>query len=777
MNHTGSVLIGWMMAFTIAPWAPVGPASASDQPSKASPSAPAREKGFAGYVYRPLSPSEARAAGLPDTDGVVVKQVLPNTPASKAGLEEGDILRRYDDHVIKSESRIDEVRSLYAAGDRVRVTVVRSGKPLTLTMVLEPMPKQYSEARPRTNVDEALRSPRTRFSLPGLFPGRVVEIHDERASLKGRVSPDVVKEMVVKGITTLTGAGPAKSFSMFFSKDDIVGIKVNPVGAGIISTHLEVVDAIIAWLTDNGLPRKNVVIWDRFDHMLAEAGFVPGRYPGISLEALQTMDPDAQEGKSGNDGRWLRPDGRHASEGNFDPDVYYFADVEGPKDKGYLNQHVFNGKNSYFGKLVTKRLTKIINVPVFKNVGNAVSMATKNLGYGAICNTNRLHGPLFLQVCPEVLAFPCIRDKLVLNITDGITGQYEGGPSPAAQFCWPLNTLFFGTDPFAMDMVGHTLMVEKRKSQGVRVNEHPRFTEYLRYAQKVGLGITDVSRIVVVKKCLVGFVVQGSPLNGQERLASPGKAAFRRSPPVTYTAGNLDTHIDGGAVLFLEYGFDRLTVERFSSGSGEITLETYRLASPESALGIYLMSCGKETVVAGVRARNTGNARQITCLKGRCFVQAMGARGGDTLLPDMVRLLNETLDAIAPESLEDPFVHLPRAGLIRGSERLIRGECGLHSLVTLAERNYLGLGGPVTAITGDYSDRTGATYTRILVDYPDDGAAASTFLALCSSLDPTLTMLGRSDALLTYRSSNGRFGIVSRAGRRIEVRFDLLSRP
>ena len=34
-----------------------------------------------------------------------------------------------------------------------------------------------------------------------------------------------------------------------------------------------VVDAIVAWLRRGGLPAKNIVIWDRFDYMLADAGF------------------------------------------------------------------------------------------------------------------------------------------------------------------------------------------------------------------------------------------------------------------------------------------------------------------------------------------------------------------------------------------------------------------------------------------------------------------------------------------------------------------------
>ena len=88
-----------------------------------------------------------------------------------------------------------------------------------------------------------------------------------------------------------------------------------------------------------------------------------------------------------------------------------------------------------------------------------------------------------------------IRDKLVLNVTDGLRAQYEGGPGPESKFIYSLGTLFFATDPFALDMVCHRLLVDKRKSMGVKVNEHPMYTEYLRYAQRLGLGIADPDRI------------------------------------------------------------------------------------------------------------------------------------------------------------------------------------------------------------------------------------------------------------------------------------------
>lgn len=358
--------------------------------------------------------------------------------------------------------------------------------------------KNYQSGRPdrtKTNIDEFLKIPRTKNSIPGLFPGKVVQVHQKNAMTDVNPDPEIVNQIFLTGLEKLTGKKSDESFSLWFNNEDIVGIKVNPVGAGLISTRLEVVDAVVEWLVKNGLPRENIVIWDRFDYMLADAGFTTERYPDIRIEGLQTMDEAAAMGETEDDSKWLDSSGKHRSQPNFDKDIYYWADVDGPNDKAYLNQQVFNGQYSFYGKLITEDLTKIINIPVFKNTGNGISMATKNLGYGAVCNTNRLHKPLFFDVCTEVLAHPVIRDKLVLNINDGLRAQYDGGPMPAAQFTYLYNNLFFATDPFALDMVCHQILVKKRKEMNVTVNEHPRYTEYLHYAQRLKLGIADPEKI------------------------------------------------------------------------------------------------------------------------------------------------------------------------------------------------------------------------------------------------------------------------------------------
>jgi len=359
---------------------------------------------------------------------------------------------------------------------------------------------QEKQAAPKveTNISDFLKVPKNKHSLPGPFPGKAVKVQDERSLEQDRFNSEVIHQMVEKGITTLTGKSMKESFGLFFDKRDIIGLKVNPVGPPLINTSQELVDAVIAWLVANGTPKQNIIIWDRFDYMLKDAGFTAGRFPGIGIEGLQTMD------ERGNN--WRDKDGNHVSINNFDRNVFYYAKgIVGKKVRGYkddefyLNQHVFNGEYSYFGKLVTQKLTKIINLAAYKNTGNGISMACKNLGYGALCNTGRLHDPLFFSVCTEVFAAPVIRDKLVLNITDGIRGQYEGGPDKNAQFVYPNRALYFATDPFALDMICHRELVAKRKEMGIQVNENPRWTEYLFYAEKLGLGVATPERIKLTR--------------------------------------------------------------------------------------------------------------------------------------------------------------------------------------------------------------------------------------------------------------------------------------
>jgi len=356
-----------------------------------------------------------------------------------------------------------------------------------------------ASAPPVTNIDDFMKVPKGKHAIPGPFPGKVVTVTDPKSLVDDKPDAKVVADMFERGLRTLTGKSMKESYDLFFEPNDLIGIKVNPVGPPLIQTKIELTQAVVAWLMANKVPANRIVIWDRFDYMLKDAGYTADKFPaGVTIEGLQTMD------ETGN--TWRDASGNHVSINNFDQKVFYFAKgivgkgVKGyPNDEFYLNQHVFNGEYSYFGKLLTQKLTKIINLAAFKNTGHGISMATKNLGYGSLCNVGRLHAPLSLQVCTEVLAAPVVRDKLVLNVTDALRAQYDGGPDKNSQFVYNAHTLYFATDPFALDMVCHKEILAKRKAMSVTVNENPRFTEYLRNAEKLGLGLVADDKINLVK--------------------------------------------------------------------------------------------------------------------------------------------------------------------------------------------------------------------------------------------------------------------------------------
>jgi len=168
-----------------------------------------------------------------------------------------------------------------------------------------------------TNLADFMKVRRGHHAIPGAFPGKVVQVTNPKSLEGDRVDARVVAGMVEAGITALTGTGMKKSFKLLFEPGDVVGIKINPVGGPLIQSKPEVVEALIAWLEGNGLPRRNIVIWDRFDDMLREAGYTPERFPGIRIESLQTM---VEEGKS-----FRNEKGEHVSASRFDRDAYYFA--------------------------------------------------------------------------------------------------------------------------------------------------------------------------------------------------------------------------------------------------------------------------------------------------------------------------------------------------------------------------------------------------------------------------------------------------------------------
>jgi len=135
----------------------------------------------------------------------------------------------------------------------------------------------------------------------------------------------------------------------------------------------------------------------------------------------------------------------------------------------------------------------------------------KNLSHGFVNNVERSHATPTLNATgtfiPAVLNLPVFRQKVVLNIVDGVRASYEGGPGGRAQFIWEHKTMYFGTDPVALDKTGWKVIDRKRAEMGlppVAESKANKFSpisfpqvEHIELAGILGLGEFDDGKIDV----------------------------------------------------------------------------------------------------------------------------------------------------------------------------------------------------------------------------------------------------------------------------------------
>ena len=356
-----------------------------------------------------------------------------------------------------------------------------------LTKTAAAKTKISAPGKPATNIADAMAIPRTKMSMPGKFPGSVVRVNHPACIVDGQPSYEAAYEMLKTCMLELTGQKDLKkAWSMFVDPKDIIGLKVNPVAGPILTTSHAVTQAIVKQLEEAGIPRKNMVIWDRREMQLTETGYTEENYPGIKITGTECEDAN---------GGYFGDNGVLYSDERIDKTQYFYADVEGEYDAETMPFMVNGGVNSYFTRICTEQVTKIINVPILKNAGSAVTLCLKNLAFGAISNTGRLHKDLWNETCAYACAFPPLRDKVVLNIVDGLKGCFDGGPAANPQFICNYNTMLVGSDPVAVDRIGHDIMIKKRIEEKIQSEDKSDSLRFMEIAQELKLGVADRNKI------------------------------------------------------------------------------------------------------------------------------------------------------------------------------------------------------------------------------------------------------------------------------------------
>ncbi len=244
-----------------------------------------------------------------------------------------------------------------------------------------------------------------------------------------------------------------------------------------------------------------------------------------------------------------------------------------------------------------------------------------------------------------------------------------------------------------------------------------------------------------------------------------------------FRGADLYGHINGGAEVFLELGFDRLEVQRYTSNGDELSVELYHMEDPEAALGIYLMKCGQESPVPTVEARHTVSDLQVHLVQGSVYATVNNFSGTDGASAALVPFAAEVASRIEPAPAAGVLALLPEEDLIPGSERIIRGPFTLGALYTLGEGDLLRLGETeTTAVAAQYGSED-APVTRIVARYDAPATAQATFAHIVESLDSYLEPVAQSEGRLVFTDYADQYGRVTVDGSTIEVLVHLPEAP
>ncbi len=92
------------------------------------------KRAFLGVSLQDVSPELAEAFGLKRQTGAIINQVLPDSPADKAGLQTGDIVLTVDNKKIRNANDLRNRVGLLPVGKKVRMTILRDGKEKKLSV-------------------------------------------------------------------------------------------------------------------------------------------------------------------------------------------------------------------------------------------------------------------------------------------------------------------------------------------------------------------------------------------------------------------------------------------------------------------------------------------------------------------------------------------------------------------------------------------------------------------------------------------------------------------
>jgi serine protease Do len=105
------------------------------------------QRGYLGVGLQPLDESLAPSLGLPKDTGEIVRSVVPDGPAARAGLQQGDVILRVGTKPVSPEETVSFLIANTPVGSRVPLDIIRGGRRQTVTVTVGQRPTEEQLAQ------------------------------------------------------------------------------------------------------------------------------------------------------------------------------------------------------------------------------------------------------------------------------------------------------------------------------------------------------------------------------------------------------------------------------------------------------------------------------------------------------------------------------------------------------------------------------------------------------------------------------------------------------
>lgn len=155
-------------------------------------------RGWLGVLIQNVTRDLAESFGMDQPRGALVAQVMPDSPAARAGIQVGDVIVEFDGHVVDKSSELPPLVGATKVGSSVPVKLIRAGKQRNLKIEIGELPEEESIA---TGGGKPEPSPieESRFGL------MVADLSDEQRGALGVEQGGVMVESVKPGAARAAG--------------------------------------------------------------------------------------------------------------------------------------------------------------------------------------------------------------------------------------------------------------------------------------------------------------------------------------------------------------------------------------------------------------------------------------------------------------------------------------------------------------------------------------------------------------------------------------------